>query len=98
MLSRFREETLAQKAVSSDILLRSDAELVRDALEVVMMTAARTVLVSGSTLSLCFAGLTYFEMSLLRSTGIGASLAVAFCVMLSLTRKYRLSIVLASLV
>lgn len=86
LLSRFREETLAQAARSPGSGGgAADRPLVAAALELVMATAARTVLVSGSTLALCFAGLAWFKMAMLRSTGIGASIAVATCVVVSLS-------------
>mmetsp|Transcript_2730 Transcript_2730/g.9936 ORF Transcript_2730/g.9936 Transcript_2730/m.9936 type:complete len:931 (-) Transcript_2730:195-2987(-) len=56
-----------------------------DAVVTMVSSAGHTVLASGSTLSLCFLGLCFFPMDLLRSIGLGCALAIAGCVVTSLT-------------
>ena len=46
--------------------------------------AGHTVLVSGVTLALCFFGLTFFEMDMLRSVGVSCGIAVGVVVLVTL--------------
>jgi hypothetical protein len=62
LLSRFREEIEKR---------RSPAR----AVELMMSAAGHTVLVSGSTLAFCFAGLAAFPVQMFRTMGIGAGCA-----------------------
>ena len=47
--------------------------------------AGHTIIASGSTLCLCFAGMLLFPMEMLRSVGVGASIAILCCLGVNLT-------------
>jgi uncharacterized membrane protein YdfJ with MMPL/SSD domain len=72
MLSRFREE----------VFINVPPEI---AIATMVASSGHTVLVSGMTLSLCFAGLLLFPMELLSSLGLSCSIAVAVAVVVNLT-------------
>eukprot|EP00047_Mylnosiga_fluctuans_P005590 m.241395 g.241395 ORF g.241395 m.241395 type:complete len:828 (-) comp13839_c0_seq1:140-2623(-) len=72
MLSRFREE-LADGAKLQESVIR------------MVESSGHTVLISGVTLSFCFAGLLLFPMELLSSLGVGCSICVAVAVLVNLT-------------
>lgn len=72
LLSRFREELLALRP----------AEL---AIEYMISTSGHTVLVSGITISLCFAGLAFFNVAMLSIPGICTAIAIAIAVLVNLT-------------
>lgn len=55
------------------------------AVEATMATAGHTILVSSSTLTLCFALLILFPLNLLQGSGIGCALAVACTLVTNLT-------------
>eukprot|EP00048_Salpingoeca_helianthica_P017415 m.237109 g.237109 ORF g.237109 m.237109 type:complete len:844 (-) comp20941_c0_seq1:46-2577(-) len=72
LLSRFREEVRLRRSQ-------------QDAIELMIRSSGHTVLVSGLTLALCFAGLLLFPMELLSSLGLGCSIAVGVAVTVNLT-------------
>lgn len=72
LLSRFREEILRGADTFAAVVI-------------MMSSSGHTVLVSGMTLSLCFAGLLLFPMELLSSLGLGCCVAVAVAVIVNLT-------------
>jgi hypothetical protein len=72
ILSRYREEIVSGLDVEA-------------AVEQSLGTAGHTVLVSGTTLAVAFAGLGFFPTTLLSSVGIGAACAVAVTVVVNLS-------------
>jgi uncharacterized membrane protein YdfJ with MMPL/SSD domain len=50
-----------------------------------LATAGKTVLVSGGTLAACFVGIAFFPLELIKTTGIGAVVAVVFTMGTALT-------------
>ena len=72
LLSRYREEAVLGLNV-------------QDAVEKSLCTAGHTVLVSGTTLAVAFAGLGFFPTTLLSSVGVGAACAVAVTVLVNLS-------------
>ncbi|MHA1116197.1 MAG: MMPL family transporter [Candidatus Heimdallarchaeaceae archaeon] len=72
LLTRYREEILKGKNVSTAVALMSEH-------------AGHTIIVSGLTLAICFMGLIFFPMDLLQSIGIGASIAVLITIIVNLT-------------
>ena len=72
LLSRFREEL-------------SNGRTPQRAVEIMMSAAGHTVLVSGTTLALCFAGLAGLPIEMLRTMGIGAGSVAALSVAVNLT-------------
>ena len=51
----------------------------------VFSIAGKTVLVSGGTLAACFVGIAFFPLELIKTTGIGAVVAVIFTMGSALT-------------
>ena len=72
LLSRFREEIERGRSPFR-------------AVELMMSAAGHTVLVSGTTIALCFAGLATFPIAMLRTMGIGAGATAAVSVIVNLT-------------
>jgi len=72
LLSRFREEIESGRAVPK-------------AVERMMGAAGHTVLISGTTLALCFGGITFLPLQMLRTMGIGAGATAALSVIVNLT-------------
>ena len=72
LLSRFREEV--EGGATPDA-----------AVATMMASAGHTVLVSGSTLTLCFLGLLLFPVEFLGMMGLGAAFSVGMCVLVNLT-------------
>ena len=72
LLSRFREEI--ECGVHH-----------KRAVERMMGAAGHTVLISGTTLALCFAGITFLPLQMLRTMGIGAGATAALSVIVNLT-------------
>jgi uncharacterized membrane protein YdfJ with MMPL/SSD domain len=88
LVTRFREEVLARRGLLASAAAASAAPLSRaEVLEIVAATlasAGHTVLVSGTTLALCFFGLCAFSMNMLRSTGLACGIAVSVVVLVTL--------------
>ena len=57
----------------------------RAAVITMLSTAGHTILVSGSTLTVCFLGLVIFPLDLMISTGIGCALAVSVTLIVNIT-------------
>ena len=72
LLSRYREEILKGKNNSQAVRLMSEH-------------AGHTILVSGLTLSICFAGMIFFPMDLLATIGMGSAIAVLCTLLINLT-------------
>lgn len=72
LLSRFREELLAMRPVDF-------------AVRVMLETSGHTVIVSGATLSLCFLGLIFFQVTMLSIPGLASALAITVAVLVNLT-------------
>jgi hypothetical protein len=72
LLSRYREELKAGKDVTEAVLYMTWA-------------AGHTVLVSGSTLVLCFLSLMFFPTALLSSSGLGCAIAITVTILVNLT-------------
>jgi uncharacterized membrane protein YdfJ with MMPL/SSD domain len=72
MFSRFGEEMRANE----------DSRL---AITNAMLTAGETILISGTTLCICFLGLTLLPLTFLQTMGLGAGCAVLACVLVSLS-------------
>ena len=61
------------------------ASRVHAALAITLTHAGHTIVASGSTLCLCFAGMLLLPMEMLHSVGIGASVAIVCCLGVNLT-------------
>jgi len=88
LLSRFREELPAQVEgqAGGGTAYAISAEQAEQALDQALHYAGHTVLVSGSTLALCFFGLLFFPISLISTLGLatGLTVVISICVNLSL--------------
>ncbi|KAJ9463892.1 Mycolic acid-containing lipids exporter MmpL11 [Diplonema papillatum] len=78
LLTRYQEELLTVQAAGG---VSNPEEIVCT----VLLTAGHTIAVSGLTLATCFAGLLFFDLSLMRSLGIGCSLLILFVLFHNLT-------------
>ena len=74
LLSRYREELLDAKSANP-----------HRAVLAAMHTGGHTVLVSGVTLAVCFAGLILLPLDSMRSLGIGTAVAVVVSIAVNLT-------------
>ena len=72
LLSRYREEMKGGRGVVGAVLYMT-------------WSAGHTVLVSGSTLVLCFLSLMFFPTALLSSSGLGCAIAIAVTIVVNLT-------------
>ena len=72
LLSRYREELLALRPVETAIIQ-------------MLRTSGHTVLVSGTTLALCFAGLAFFQVSMLSIPGLATAIAITIAVIVNLS-------------
>ena len=72
LLSRYREELLACNSIYM-------------AIAIMLKTSGRTVLLSGLTLALCFAGLAFFRVSVLSIPGLATAIAIINAVVVNLS-------------
>eukprot|EP00056_Hartaetosiga_gracilis_P005999 m.91951 g.91951 ORF g.91951 m.91951 type:complete len:417 (+) comp12343_c0_seq3:94-1344(+) len=72
LLSRYREELQRGRTVYRAVMF-------------MLWTAGHTISVSGTTISLCFFGLMFFPVSILRSPGLGAGIAIMIVLICNLT-------------
>jgi uncharacterized membrane protein YdfJ with MMPL/SSD domain len=45
-------------------------------IQTMMLSAGKTIMVSGTTLAVCFVGLIFFDLILLRAIGVGCALSI----------------------